>query len=228
MAEEQIFISVPVEISNVYRKHWRQLCLARQRHPIEMRTSVEKDAGFQFRGFDDFRFLIARPENLPDRSLAKRLVRGEVACQFGKTRSEPESVSHRKPISPVPPGFDQLDRSVGVPIVVKEAQGDVRNSGFRRLNLPIQFINRVASPVADRQVQSSIAVEITRGDARPPSRPPRESPRSRHFLKVSVLISKDPHRAPFDGQREIGMTIAVQVREGDAAHQAKRFKWFAE
>ena len=45
---------------------------------------------------------------------------------------------------------------------------------------------------------------------------------------MSMLISKDTHRAPFDRQREIGITIAVQVREGGAAHQAQRFKWFAE
>ena len=38
------------------------------------------------------------------------------------------------------------------------------------------------------------------------------------------LISEDAHRTPFDCQREIGLTISVQVGEGGAAHQPDRFE----
>jgi len=43
-----------------------------------------------------------------------------------------------------------------------------------------------------------------------------------------MLISKDAHRTPFHGQRQIGLAIPVQVREGRSAHQAKRCERLAQ
>src|SRR2546423_12900995 len=183
-----------------------------------MRTSIEKDARLEICDFEDPGFLISVAENLPDSRLAKRLVRGELPGQFGKTRLKPESVAQRKPIPLVLPCFNQLDAAVGVPIAVEHAQ----------CVWPIEFVNGVASPIPDRQVQSAIAVEISRGDAGPPPGSAGKAPLRSHLLKVSIVISKHAHRTPFDRQRQVRTTISVQVRQRGAAHQAERFKWFAE
>src|SRR5437867_137610 len=116
------------------------------------------------------------------------------------------------------PGFNQLEVAIGVPIAIEKAQ----------CARPIEFVNRVPPPVSHCQIQPAVAVEITRRDAGPPSRSACESPSRGHVLEVSVVISKDAHRPPFEGQREVRLTISVQVSERGPAHQSKRFKWFAE
>src|SRR2546425_5720146 len=179
-----------------------------------MRTSIKEYAGFELCGFEDPGLLISCTENLPDSGLPECLVRGKLILQFGQPTRKPGATAHRKPILAAPPGFNQPDVAVGVPIVVEHAQ----------CVWPIEFVHGVASPIPDRQIQSAIAVEIPRSDTRPPSCPLRESPLSCHVLEATLLISEDADWTPFDCQREVRMTIAVQIGEGGAAHKPQRFE----
>src|SRR2546425_621202 len=166
LAEEQVFDSIAIEIADVDGKDWGQLCLARQRYPFKMRTSIKKYAGLEFCRLDDFRCLISSAEDVLDSRLAKGLVGRELACQFWHRASKREAITHRKPIGLPLPGFNQLDFSVGIPVTVEHAQ----------FGWAIKLINCVASPVANCQIHSAIAIKITGGDACPPSSPGRESP----------------------------------------------------
>src|SRR5438034_11704385 len=98
-----------------------------------MRTSIEKDAGFELGDLEGLGFFIAIAEDILDRRPPECLVGREPVFQLGQTPTEPGAIAHGEPVFPVLPGFDQLDRSVGVPIIVTSPQFNVRRSDYRRL-----------------------------------------------------------------------------------------------
>src|SRR5207248_1523603 len=112
------------------------------------------------------------------------------------------------------PRLNESSSSIGIPIAVE----------YRQFGARVQLIARVASPVPDGQVQLAVTIEIPGRNARPPSIPARESPFRGHVLEFSVIISKYTHRSPFECQRKVGPTVAVQVGKDRAADQANGFK----
>src|SRR5258706_7702260 len=183
-----------------------------------MRAEIEETARCEFCGFEEFGLGVPGAENLLARGLGEGGVGGEFDRQFRKPGGKPEPVARRKPVSAVLMGFNEFDRALATPLVIEYPQ-------WARL---IEFVNCVASPVPDRQIQPAIAIEITRGDAGPPSCSRGQSPLRGHLLKVSVVIAIDAYRTPFESQCEVGLTIPIQIGKAGAAHQAKRFKRFAQ
>src|SRR5436190_11235684 len=110
-------------------------------------------------GLNDPGLPIANPKDILDGGFRIGLMCRESLLYLRQSTSQPETIAHWNPICAMLPGFDQLDLPVRVPIVVIDAQR----------SRSIKFVHCIASPIPHRQVHLAIAIEVTRGDARPPA-----------------------------------------------------------
>ena len=146
---------------------------------------------------------------------------------------------HRKRL-PVAPGNDLLQ----VPVVIRLDQfhksvaievAEIQVQRFREVN----FVFRVASPVAGDDVEPAVTVEVACGNAVPPAGKlvegrgskarwwPRpltgwvaESHRGVPGGEAALVISENPHRPPFTGEDKFRPPVGVEVCKNGAAHEA--------
>ena len=105
-----------------------------------------------------------------------------------------------------------LDAAVVREVAVVETRGEV--AAGRLVDAP------VAAPVRDDQIHPAVAIEVRRGDAVPAAGDAGHTVRCGHIGELAAVVPQQADRAPVAGERQVGITVAIEVGENRAAHEA--------
>ena len=78
----------------------------------------------------------------------------------------------------------------------------------------------VQSPVAGKQVESAVVVEVSNGERLPNTRPLIEPPRLCRVGEFATVVLENTDRPPLGRQRQFRQKIVVQINEHSSTHQA--------
>lgn len=224
LVNHQIVGAGEVEIGHGNPEDGRELSLLWEEVKFEVFATVEQDHGTKKSGFVRSKFQWSFPEKVLNGGRGKPSERGVGLTKLRKPLDRPTPVPDGKP-TPLWGMIVGLNHAASRPLNL-----------FVIESAPTRFgrVPPIVAPVSGDQIQSSIAIKVSRRDAIPPAgkivKPSLRGTLTQRWNSLDhrvpsfqgpLLVSEDHQGHPMSGHNQFGKSIVVQMGKSGRSHEAQ-------